>query len=93
MIHSNLGACAISKDWEQPFASAGRSLVLLRTEKFAQWIGMDPAQYGRIERGDADISVQTLFDLAGHLGIAPYCLIRDMTLDDCLLAEVSDDAT
>jgi transcriptional regulator with XRE-family HTH domain len=79
-----LGAAIRKRRQELGFASQ---------EKFAQWAGMDRAQYGRIERGDANISFETLCDLAGHLGVAPHRLIKDITLDDSLLAEAAEKAS
>lgn len=56
-------------------------------EGFAQYAGFDRSQYGRMERGEANINLDTLFYLAGYLALPPYRLIRDITLDDVLLAE------
>ena len=82
-------SCAVHKRQKLGLAIRKRRLELGHTsqERFAQWAGMDRSQYGRIERGEANISIDTLCDLAGHLGIAPYRLIKDITVDDCLLAD------
>lgn len=60
-------------------------------EKFAQHAGIERARYGRIERGEANLTSLNLADLAGHLQIEPYRLWLDISLDDCLLGKTEDD--
>lgn len=60
-------------------------------ERFAQWAGIERARYGRIERGEMNLTFEKICDLAGHLMIEPYLLWQHISLDDCLLAELDED--
>ena len=59
-------------------------------ERFAAWAGIERARYGRIERGELNLTLEKYFELAGHLMIEPYRLMKDISLDDCLLADVDE---
>lgn len=47
----------------------------LTQEAFAARINMDPAQYGKIERGAVDPSVRTLARIAAGLKLSPADLL------------------
>lgn len=53
-------------------------------EGFAQYAGIDRARYGKIERGQMNLTLEKVFHLAAHLSITPHELLLDVTLDDCL---------
>jgi transcriptional regulator with XRE-family HTH domain len=45
-------------------------------ESFARHIGMDRSYYGAIERGEFNISIDTLVTIAGGLGVRASTLLR-----------------
>ena len=51
-------------------------------EDFAQTAGIERSRYGRIERGEMNLTLQSLFALAEHLDIDPARLFDDVTIDD-----------
>jgi transcriptional regulator with XRE-family HTH domain len=51
-------------------------------EDFAQTAGIERSRYGRIERGEVNLTIQSLFALAEHLEVDPAKLLDDITLDD-----------
>ena len=52
-------------------------------EGFAQSARIDRARYGRIERGDMNLTLDTLCSLAAHLRTSPAQLLRHVTEIDC----------
>lgn len=53
-------------------------------EKFAQSVGIDRGRYGRIERGEVNLTLASLFSLAAELDIPPHLLVRHVTVYDCM---------
>lgn len=53
-------------------------------ERFADTLRMGPARYGRIERGEFNISLKVLFGLSARLNLTPSTLLRDITVEDCI---------
>jgi transcriptional regulator with XRE-family HTH domain len=53
-------------------------------EMFAEAAGIDRARYGRIERGELNFTLKTLFAVASHLKIPPAELLKDITVSDCI---------
>lgn len=62
-------------------------------ERFAQHADIERARYGRIERGEVNLTLESLFYLAAHLGVAPLELLRDVTLEDCCGVTPSPDGS
>lgn len=54
---------------------ATRTARGLSQEAVASAIGMDPSQYGKIERGEVDPSIRTLARIATGLGVKPAELL------------------
>ncbi|MEE4454797.1 helix-turn-helix transcriptional regulator [Novosphingobium resinovorum] len=52
-------------------------------ERFAQLANVERARYGRIERGELNISLNVLFSLAAGLGVKPCEILGDIELADC----------
>jgi len=52
-------------------------------EGFARLAALDRAYYGRIERGQQNISLVTLGRVAFLLNVEPAALLADVTLSDC----------
>lgn len=52
-------------------------------EGFAQSANIERARYGRMERGELNITLSALLALAKQLGVTPSELLADLTLDDC----------
>ncbi len=55
----------------------------LSQEGFAQIANIERARYGRMERGELNITLSALFALANELGVTPSELLSDLSLDDC----------
>lgn len=60
-------------------------------EGFAQWAGIERARYGRIERGEMNLTIDKLLELAAHLDIEPYRLLQDVTIYDCMGVQSDDE--
>lgn len=61
-------------------------------EGFAAMSDMDRSRYGRIERGEVNISLKTLFLIAGGLDVKPSTLIDAVTPDMIMgVSDVGDD--
>jgi transcriptional regulator with XRE-family HTH domain len=64
-----------------PVAAFARNVKQTRAEReltqeaVAGAIGMDPAQFGKIERGEVDPSVRTVARIAKGLGVPPADLL------------------
>lgn len=58
-------------------------------ERFANHVQLDRAYYGRIERGQQNLSLRSLFMLAAFLEVRPGELLDEITVEDCqrLLSE------
>ena len=54
-------------------------------EGVAQAANIERARYGRMERGQLNFTLHSLFALAIQLGVSPAELLSDLTLDDCRL--------
>jgi transcriptional regulator with XRE-family HTH domain len=58
-----------------------RELRMSRTdetqESFAQRIGLDRSQYGKAERGEANMEILTLITIAKGLGVEVHQLLPD----------------
>lgn len=52
-------------------------------ERFAQLANVERARYGRIERGELNISLNVLFALAAGLGVKPSEILGEIELTDC----------
>ncbi|MFK4871882.1 helix-turn-helix domain-containing protein [Novosphingobium sp. ZW T3_23] len=52
-------------------------------ERFAQFANIERARYGRIERGELNISMNVLFSLAASLEVAPSEILAGIDLSDC----------
>lgn len=52
-------------------------------ERFAQHLQLDRAYYGRIERGQQNISLRMVFTLATELGVAPETFFSGVSIEDC----------
>jgi transcriptional regulator with XRE-family HTH domain len=52
-------------------------------EGFSQFAGIDRARWGRLERGELNISLKTLFQVAAFLRVKPSALLEDVTLEEC----------
>lgn len=52
-------------------------------ERFAQLANVERARYGRIERGELNISLNVLFALAAGLGVRPSDILAEIDLIDC----------
>lgn len=52
-------------------------------EGFSQSAGIDRARWGRLERGELNISLKTLFQVAALLGVKPSVLLDDVNLEEC----------
>lgn len=53
-------------------------------ERFAAFAGIERARYGRIERGEMNLTLEKIFELAAFLDIHPFLLLKDITADDCM---------
>jgi transcriptional regulator with XRE-family HTH domain len=53
-------------------------------ENFAQLASIERARYGKIERGEANISANVIFRLAHHLKVHPSELFADVRKSDCV---------
>lgn len=58
-------------------------------EGFAQYALIERARFGRIERGEMNLTLESLFYIAAHLDLAPSELLADITVYDCMGAEKS----
>lgn len=87
----------MSLDWQQAArvhetsrkkvgaAIAGRRKELgYSQERFAQFARIDRGRYGRIERGEVNLTLESLFILAANLDIKPSLLLKDISVDDCM---------
>ena len=52
-------------------------------ETFAQFAQIERARYGKIERGQLNISLKVLFQLARRLKVSPAELMAQITVADC----------
>ena len=74
----------------------GAAIRLLREqqgysqESFAQWAQIERARYGKIERGQLNISLRVLKELGAYLNVNPGVFFTDVTVDDCM-GVISDD--
>ena len=59
-------------------------------EGFAQSARIDRARYGRIERGDMNLTLDTLCSLAAHLRTSPAQLLRHVSESDCADQIITD---
>ena len=59
----------------------------LSQENFAQRANIERARYGKIERGEANISAHVIFRLAHHLDVHPAELLSDVQPIDCVPSE------
>ncbi len=57
-----------------------RSLLEISQESFADRIGMHRAYYSSIERGERNLTLETLGRVAQGLGVPPSQLLRDAGL-------------
>ena len=75
--------------YENALQKVGATIRRLREERgfsqegFAQYAHIDRAWYGRIERGELNISLKKVFLLAGHLGVTPSELLKEVTNAAC----------
>ena len=66
----------------------GRNIRRLREkaghsqEGFAQYADIERARYGKIERGQANMSVRTIVRICAHLNVHPSDIWRGVTMDD-----------
>lgn len=62
-------------------------------ERFAQTTHIERSRYGKIERGELNISLKVLMRLAYHLQTTPSELLADLTILDCASAAGDSDVT
>lgn len=60
-------------------------------EGFAHHAQIARTFYGRIERGEQNLALKTLFLVARNLKVSPAELIGEVTLDELRAAEISGD--
>jgi transcriptional regulator with XRE-family HTH domain len=60
-------------------------------EGSAQWAGIERARYGRIERGEMNLTIDKLLELSAHLNIETYRLLQDVTIYDCMEVQSDDE--
>ena len=76
--------------YENQREKAGKAIRRLREregfaqEEFAQFAGIDRANYGKIERGEHNLTLITLFKIAGNLRVSPSELLADITAEECI---------
>lgn len=77
--------------FEKAYKKLGAALRKQRMERgasqenFAHLMGIARARYGRIERGELNISIKVLFTCAGRLNMKPADLLDDISVDDCFV--------
>lgn len=59
-------------------------------EGFAQAARIERARYGRMERGELNISLKALYGLAAQLNMPPGELLTDITVEDCREDDAAD---
>ena len=73
--------------YEQAQRTVGLNVRLRRLElgfsqeDFAQSAGIERARYGRIERGEANLTLRSIFALAENLRTDPRNLLNDIAFD------------
>lgn len=74
--------------FEPGIRTVGKTIRRLREqrgysqEEFAHHAGIARTFYGRIERGEQNLSLKTLFQLALYLNVEPADLLKDVTCTD-----------
>lgn len=58
-------------------------------EGFAQYALIERARFGRIERGEVNLTLESLFYIAAHLDLAPSEILNGITVYHCMGAETS----
>ena len=56
-------------------------------ENFAQRAGIERAWYGKIERGEANLTAHVILRLAHQLNVTPGELFKDIGAKDCVPSE------
>lgn len=56
-------------------------------ENFAQRAGIERAWYGKIERGEANLTAHVILRLAYQLNVTPGELFKDIEASDCVPSE------
>ncbi|MFS0850067.1 helix-turn-helix domain-containing protein [Novosphingobium panipatense] len=75
--------------YDAAFKKLGATIRTLREaqgisqENFAQRANIERSRYGKIERGELNISLKTLFKVAYHLDVSPDILLGSLTRLDC----------
>ncbi len=64
-----------------------RDAAGLTQQALADATGMEPANISRIERGSLGVSIRSLVDLAGALGVQPSAVISALDDTGALIAE------
>lgn len=62
-----------------------------KQEEFAHFARLARTFYGRIERGEQNLELKTLFHLAAYLKVDPAELLKDVTIEDCVAATEASD--
>ena len=81
---------------ESPYETIGANIRRIRKERgftqegFAQHIQLDRAYYGRIERGQQNMSTKTILMLGAHLRVDPAEFFVGITVEACLRLLAND---
>ncbi|WP_080727272.1 helix-turn-helix domain-containing protein [Sphingobium yanoikuyae] len=76
ILSGNLRPTRVTSQWKSTAKGVSQ-------ERFAQLANVERARYGRIERGELNISVNVLFALAAGLGVKPSEILGEIELTDC----------